>query len=246
MMGNKSMQHVNSTFMSMLWKFKLHNNERHMQQANKALNKTSIVASTSLTKQQLTGTNKQQQQQWQCQQQQDTRHISTVVNIANNKQLRSSIISTILHSVRFWRKTCLQEEELWRGWTRTTTAACTGCHVVNAHFPLYCWLTSSTVDKTEHKWQWAHPWPRSSAGKCKQVSTLTSCLFLKVLEESGVCSILQNVLLWITATVPPPMFLRGYFCCVCEWKDNLQLPYVWDKESLAKVQGSPQGRKNKE
>ena len=69
-------------------------------------------------------------------------------------------------------------------------SCCTGCHDVNTLFPCTaCW----------HPLQWTRQSTKGneftldiedSAGKCKQASTLVLCLFLKALEESGVCSFL--------------------------------------------------------
>ena len=76
----------------------------------------------------------------------------------------------------------------WKGWTRTTTATCTGLHVASVHLPLYHWLTSSTAGQTEHKGDefiLDIEAVQESAYKC-----VASHLFLKALKESGICGLL--------------------------------------------------------
>ena len=68
--------------------------------------------------------------------------------------------------------------------------------------------------------------------------------FLKVLEESGVCGFLQNILLWITAAVPIVHYHKVLFFVSADGRGSTDV-YVWSKVLFAKVQGSPQGRKDK-
>ena len=116
-----------------------------------------------------------------------TRHISTVAQHHQQQTVQQEYQCHPFTQWDFWRQMCSQEEGLWKGWTRTTTAACTCCHIVSAWFPLYCWLTSSTVDRVdqkEHKGQWAYPWHRSSTVKeaNKQVHWYYAC-FLRHLRN---------------------------------------------------------------
>ena len=58
---------------------------------------------------------------------------------------------------------------------------------------------------------------------------MASYLFLKILKESGVCGLLQSVLLCASSCEPPEdTFLAA---------GDLQMSYVWNKVLLAKVNG---------
>ena len=118
-------------------------------------------------------------------------------------------------------------------------------------FPLLCWLTSSMVDQTEHKWQQAHLDLEGSAAlqvkKCRKVQTskhMASHLFINALKESGVCGLLSNILLWITATALP-VCPRRYFCCICRWKGDLQMSYGGTRYFLLKCKGAHKAEKDK-
>ena len=144
---------------------------------------------------------------------------------------------------------CSQEEGPWKGWTRTTIETCTGLHVVSACFPLPHWLTSSMMDQTEHKGQWAHPWPRAQQWHCRQKSVRANAWFhtcflrhsrslVSVAScKTSCCGSLQLYFLLCTS--------RRYFCCICRWNGIPQMSYMRNKVLLVKVKGVHEAEKIK-
>ena len=139
---------------------------------------------------------------------------------------------------------------------QTTAAAYTGCHIVSAHFSLttdHILYSGQTEHSRTQRVTSSSLTQRSAAvalqvktcrKKCVRANTVATHSFLKALEESDDCGLLQNVMLWIT-TFPPPMHSpEDTFAAPADRRD-LQMSCMWNKALLTKVQGSPRGRKNK-
>ena len=130
-------------------------------------------------------------------------------------------------------------------WSRTTTTTALVVTSCVCLLSLTHWLTSSTVDQTEYKGQQAIldlEWHRRNSTAGKKVALR---LFLKALEESGICGLCQmscvNHCDCASSCTPP----EDTFTASVDGRESTDVHHAWDKILLAKVQGSQQDRKDK-
>lgn len=74
---------------------------------------------------------------------------------------------------------------------------------------------------------------------------MASRSFVKALEESGVYGLPPNVPSWITATAPPPVRPKRYFCCICGRKGIYRCPTCGTRYCSLKCKGAHEAEKTK-
>lgn len=81
--------------------------------------------------------------------------------------------------------------------------------------------------------------------KVRASKYMASRSFVKALEESGVHGLPPNVPSWITATAPPPVRPKRYFCCICGRKGIYRCPTCGTRYCSLKCKGAHESEKTK-